>query len=324
MNIKIAEQYGLDKDICELCGYLHDISAVISHSDMMDYAIKNGWHIDESERQFPMLLHQRIARVIAQEDFGVTDERILSAVEHHTTLKANPSDYDLAVFIADKLAWDGDGEAPFYSVVNNALKHSLEAACLAYQDYIVAHKIILHPHKWFKESVHWLRGVIGIGKIETERLILRQFNITDAEAMFRNWANDPEAVRFMPYDVCATVEDTVNHIIQWMRYFEETAPNSALFAIELKNNGEVIGTIDFTETDKEARSAEVGYQFGKAWWGQGYATEALRAIIQHCFETVKLNRLWASYDPRNPASGRVLEKAKMQYEGTLRQCKIRR
>ena len=161
MNINIAGQYGLDKDICELCGYLHDISAMVSHADMMDYAVNNGWYINESERKFPMLLHQRISRVIAQEDFGVTDERILSAVEHHTTLKANPSDYDMAVFIADKLAWDRDeihGEAPFYTVVSNALKQSLETACLAYQDYIVAHKIILHLHKWFEESVRWLRA----------------------------------------------------------------------------------------------------------------------------------------------------------------------
>jgi len=159
MNMKIAEQYGLDKDICEICGYLHDISAVVSHADMMNYAKENGWYIDEAEQKFPMLLHQRISRVIAQEDFGVTDERILSAVEHHTTLKANPSTYDMAVFIADKLAWDGEGEAPFYTVVKDALNHSLEAACLAYHNYIVEQKIILHPHKWFEESVKWLRGL---------------------------------------------------------------------------------------------------------------------------------------------------------------------
>ena len=137
MNIKIAEIYGLDKDICELCGYLHDISAVVSHADMMEYAVKSGWEIDEAERKFPMLLHQRISKVIAGEDFAVTDERILSAVEHHTTLKANATVYDMAVFIADKLAWDGEGEAPFYSVVRDALEQSLESACLAYMDFIL-------------------------------------------------------------------------------------------------------------------------------------------------------------------------------------------
>jgi len=104
MNIKIAEQYGLDKNICEICGYLHDISAIISPSDMLMYAAENDWYIDDAERKYPFLLHQRISRVIARDNFNITDERVLSAVEYHTTLKANPSAYDMALFIADKLA----------------------------------------------------------------------------------------------------------------------------------------------------------------------------------------------------------------------------
>jgi len=160
--------------------------------------------------------------------------------------------------------------------------------------------------------------------LETERLLLRPFSISDGEAMFCNWASDPEAVRFMPYDVCTTIEETKNRINEWMDYFEKTAPNSAVFAVELKNSGEVIGTIDFAETDREARSAEVGYQLGKSWWGNGYASEALRAVIKYVFEVVGLNRLWASYDSRNPNSGKVMKKAGMLYEGTLRQCKVRR
>ncbi|MCL2405499.1 MAG: GNAT family N-acetyltransferase [Defluviitaleaceae bacterium] len=160
--------------------------------------------------------------------------------------------------------------------------------------------------------------------LETERLLLRPFSICDAKAMFCNWASDPEVVRYMPYDACNTLDETIHRISEWMTYFENTAPNSAVFAIELKDSNEIIGTIDFAETDIEARSAEVGYQLGKAWWGNGYATEALRAVVKYVFEIVGLNRLWASYDPRNPGSGRVLQKANMLYEGTLRQCKVRR
>ena len=160
MNIKIAKQYGLDENICELCGYLHDISAVVPHTQMMEYGIKNNWYIDEAEKQFPMLLHQRISRVIVEEDFGVTEEMILSAIEHHTTLKAEPSAYDMAVFIADKLAWDGDGKPPFYDVIYNGLRLSLEKACLAYHEYIIENKMILHPHKYFNESLIWLKAHI--------------------------------------------------------------------------------------------------------------------------------------------------------------------
>jgi len=161
MNAKIAGQYGLDKDICELCGYLHDISAVITPSDMMAYATEKGWHIDEAENKHPFLLHQRISKLIAEQDFGITDERVLSAIECHTTLKTYPSAYDMALFIADKLAWDQEGEAPFYSVVSDALKQSLEAASLAYMDYIVDHKMIMYPHKWFEAGVRSLRRTLG-------------------------------------------------------------------------------------------------------------------------------------------------------------------
>ena len=162
-NIKIAEQYGLDTNICEFGGYLHDISAIIPHATMMSYAVDNGWYIDEAEQKYPFLLHQRISRVIAQEGFRITDERILSAVEHHSTLKTNPSSYEMALFVADKLAWQEShdipvSEAPFYSIVKDALSISLEVASLAYMDYIVEHNMILHPHKWFMEARTFLRS----------------------------------------------------------------------------------------------------------------------------------------------------------------------
>ncbi|MCL1858606.1 MAG: HD domain-containing protein [Oscillospiraceae bacterium] len=158
-DIKIAEQYKLDINICELCGYLHDISAVIDRNDMLAYAVENNWHIDEAEKKFPMLLHQRISRVIAEQDFNITDKRILSAIECHSTLKSNPSDYDMALFIADKLSWDQNGKPPFYDILRDALNQSLEAASLVYMGYIVENKMILHPHQWFNESMEFLRNL---------------------------------------------------------------------------------------------------------------------------------------------------------------------
>lgn len=163
----------------------------------------------------------------------------------------------------------------------------------------------------------------GTATLETERLILRTFTPDDAESMFQNIASDPDVVRFMLYDRCDTIEATRKHIDQWLRYFDEPGARE-LFAIVLKSTGEVIGTIDHAELDTEARSAEVGYQLGKSWWGKGYTTEALRAVLAYCFETVGLNRVWADYDTRNTASGRVMQKAGMRYEGTFRQCKARR
>jgi RimJ/RimL family protein N-acetyltransferase len=139
----------------------------------------------------------------------------------------------------------------------------------------------------------------GTITLETERLILRRFTLDDAEAMFINWASDPEVTKFLIYQTCTTLDETKKRIAEWFAYLEKY------------------------ESDAYAKSAEVGYQLGKTWWGKGYAAEALKALICYLFDSVGLNRIWADYDPRNPNSGRVMQKAGLVYEGTSRQCKIR-
>ena len=166
--------------------------------------------------------------------------------------------------------------------------------------------------------------MVSTVKLETERLILRPFVRDDAESMFRNWATDPDVIRFYTNSGCETLEATRKWVEQWLQHFDKLENNLwGVFAILLKTDGEVIGTIDYSETNHDARSAEVGYQIGKAWRGNGYAYEALNALIAHCFEEVGLNRIWAVHDPRNPSSGKVLVKVGMQYEGYSRQCKVR-
>ncbi|WP_338597309.1 HD domain-containing protein [Clostridium baratii] len=163
-NSEIAEMYGLNKDICIACGYLHDISSVINPNDMLTYMRENNLFIDESEIKYPFILHQRISRLISKDFFSIDDETILSAIECHTTLKSNPSKYDMALFIADKLSWDQDGKPPFYDVVNNSLSHSLEKACLSYINYIMDNNMILHPHSWIIKSKEYLEKVLGLSQ----------------------------------------------------------------------------------------------------------------------------------------------------------------
>jgi len=147
-NSKIAEKYSLDINICTTSSYLHDISTVIYPNDMLNYMIENNLFIDEAERKYPFLLHQRVSKLISKTFFKIDDEKILSAIECHTTLKYNPTQYDMALFIADKLSWDQEGTPPFYDIVSKNLSYSLEKACLSYINYIIDNNIILHPHSW--------------------------------------------------------------------------------------------------------------------------------------------------------------------------------
>ncbi|MCL2202791.1 MAG: GNAT family N-acetyltransferase [Defluviitaleaceae bacterium] len=159
--------------------------------------------------------------------------------------------------------------------------------------------------------------------MQTKRLTLRPFDISDAEAMYKNWAQDPDIIRFYTHKTCESVEAVREWIINWAKYFtalEEKGWDYGSYAIVQTSEGEVIGTIDYAESDREIRAAEVGYMLGKPWRGKGYMTEALRAVLAHCFDTVGLNRVWANYNALNTASGKVLANAGMTYEGLRRQC----
>jgi RimJ/RimL family protein N-acetyltransferase len=79
----------------------------------------------------------------------------------------------------------------------------------------------------------------------------------------------------------------------------------------------VVGTISLNMRNEGV--AEIGYWVGIPHWGKGHATEATKLIIKEGFKKLKLHKIYATHHPKNPASGRVVEKAGMKYEGTLRE-----
>lgn len=155
-NAGIAARFGLNEALCRNAALLHDVSAVIAPKDMLEYAERKGLELCEAERRFPFLLHQRISRIVAEDYFGITDKTVLSAIECHTTLRPNASRQDMALFIADKIAWDQPGVPPFDAAVRAALEHSLEAACLEYMTYMTENGKILYPHTLWSLALDWL------------------------------------------------------------------------------------------------------------------------------------------------------------------------
>mgnify|MGYP001101757356 CR=1 FL=1 len=94
------------------------------------------------------------------------------------------------------------------------------------------------------------------------------------------------------------------------------------FCIVLRRSDKIIGACGIGIRDMHER-AEIGYWVGKTYWGNGYATQATRCLINYGFTEHKLNRIAAEYFTDNPASRRVMEKAGMTFEGILRQKLIR-
>ena len=94
------------------------------------------------------------------------------------------------------------------------------------------------------------------------------------------------------------------------------------FAVELRETGELVGAITINPQEQHKR-ASLGYWCAVSHWGRGYATEAVRAVIDYGFRDLALNRVHADCHGDNPASRRVLEKAGLTYEGRLRQHSFR-
>jgi len=95
-------------------------------------------------------------------------------------------------------------------------------------------------------------------------------------------------------------------------------PGKLWLAMTLRTDGRQIGGIGL-RIDEQHRHAELGYWLGVAYWGKGYATEAARAMLRYGFDDLKLHRVFASHFKHNPASGNILRKLGMKYEGCQRE-----
>ncbi|TLG71553.1 bis(5'-nucleosyl)-tetraphosphatase (symmetrical) YqeK [Culicoidibacter larvae] len=143
---QLAGQFAIDSEKARAAGYLHDISAIYPNNQRIAIAQQLGIELVTEEMVLPMIIHQKISKVMAERLFAVDDGEVLSAIECHTTLKGEHSKLDLVVFIADKIKWDQPGEPPYLQGLQNALNNSLEEAAYFYIDYILHNNIkVVHP-----------------------------------------------------------------------------------------------------------------------------------------------------------------------------------
>lgn len=158
----------------------------------------------------------------------------------------------------------------------------------------------------------------GTKELETNRLILRRFELADAEAMYNNWANDSDVTKYLMWPTHTDVGVTSSVLSEWVkRYYDDKYYQ---WAIVLKSNGnKPIGSISIVKMDDRIEMVHVGYCIGKKWWKQGITSEALSELIRFFFEEVKVNRIEARHDSKNPNSGNVMKKCGLILEGTIKQ-----
>ena len=158
----------------------------------------------------------------------------------------------------------------------------------------------------------------GTQTIETQRLVLRCAELTDAEAMFRNWASDPEVTKYLTWPPHTSLEVSRRILENWVEANAQI--DRYHWMIVLKELGQPIGSITVVEHRDDIGEAEVGYCIGKQWWHKGLVTEAMMAVMGYLFDQVGMNRVEARHDLNNPHSGGVMKKCGMRYEGTLRRA----
>ncbi|MGN1084591.1 MAG: GNAT family N-acetyltransferase [Lachnospiraceae bacterium] len=130
----------------------------------------------------------------------------------------------------------------------------------------------------------------GTMRLETDRLILRKFIASDADAAFRNWTSDEQVTEFLRWPTHKDIRITEQVLNDWIAGYEKT------------------------------EKLHIGYCIGSKWWHFGYTSEAFSAIIPFFFEQVKAKRIESQHDPKNPNSGKVMTKCGLIYEGTLRKA----
>jgi len=157
---------------------------------------------------------------------------------------------------------------------------------------------------------------LGTQPLSTARLLLRRLTLNDTDAMFDNWASDPEVTKYLVWPAYTEKAPLREYLTACVSEYDN--PARYHWGIELSDNSTLIGSIGVTDADDAIQMKGLGYCIGRSWWGLGYTTEALSAVIDYLIGKVGVNRVEAWHDPGNVASGRVMEKCGMRFEGTLR------
>lgn len=157
-------------------------------------------------------------------------------------------------------------------------------------------------------------------RLETKRLILRNFKKSDLRALVEN-INNLKVSQYLlvvpfPYTK-ADAEWWINHCF---KVSKENPPKSIEIAIESKSEKKIIGAIGLSKIDYSASASTFGYWLGEKYWRQGIMSEALNEALKFAFEKLKLNKLEAGVFTENNASARLLEKLGFKKEGVKKQA----
>lgn len=153
--------------------------------------------------------------------------------------------------------------------------------------------------------------------LRTERLRLRKAKLSDAEPIFRQYAQDPQVTKYVSWRGHVDLDETRQYVRMCLLAWD--VGKAFHWVIERNEDKQVIGMMIARAGGEKW---ELGYVLARAYWGRGYMTEVLKALIAWALKQPEIYRIWAVCDVDNIASARAMEKAGMQREGTLRRWSV--
>jgi ribosomal-protein-alanine N-acetyltransferase len=160
---------------------------------------------------------------------------------------------------------------------------------------------------------------MNMNKVTTDRLELKPMELTDAPALFSFWS-DPAVTKHMNIEAFTDVAQAEQMISLLQELSQEG--KACRWTITLRQPFEIIGSCGFNYLDHENKRAEIGYDLGRFFWGSGYASEAIRAMLGFGFEQLGLNRIEAKVEPENVSSIKLLKRLQFTEEGRLREYEM--
>jgi RimJ/RimL family protein N-acetyltransferase len=162
----------------------------------------------------------------------------------------------------------------------------------------------------------------GAMELRTKRLVLREPMFDDWPAV-HGWAARPEASRYQTWGP-NTPEETQDHVRRMVAAAAASPRTDYSFLAVDRTTGQVVGSGSLLTRNERFRGGEIAYIVHPDHWRQGLATEMAAALLRLGFDRLGLHRIAGTFDPRNVASARVLQRLGMTYEGRLRQNQLTR
>lgn len=152
--------------------------------------------------------------------------------------------------------------------------------------------------------------------LQTERLLLRPVQGADAPVIFRLYS-EPRVMEFRGEAVFTEIAQAERLVFHWRKLFAQQ--NGLRWGMELRESGELIGTLGFKQLFHQHLRADLGYELDPAHWRRGLMTEAVKAVTEWGLRTLQLHSIEANITPGHIASQRILEKAGFRAEAYYRE-----